>query len=650
MKTKVIVLSVIITVSLAAQSLLVFGLGKFHVSPPQGIPISDAFNQGSLNTSLWTFVAPNGGSQSMTGTQLRILVPGSANHDPNNTGVDQSVRVVQTIQNVDFIASVRFDSLPTQQYQFEGIKIEQDTDANFVRLQFGNDGINTVANADVIVNGVDSNVGQVTLTGFGASLWMQVQRRGDTWTLLYSLDGTGYNTVTTFTQAYNINKIGVWGGNFNTTAANSPALTVLARTFVGANNAGGGGGGGGSQLCPGSSPTRVSSGPISPVSGGCYENLHITSTSGPCVVSVGASNWTIHNSEIGPCNTNDTICHSNGQGVNVNGGSNNRILDSFIHPECGGANSSQHLPFDAGDDIFCQQSSQLLIHGNVLAWGAGGNVFLIGCPNASVVGNFILNPINGNAARRGGAVQSLDLSVNTTIDNNYILVSRNTALWKYAGDGTDLINFGSTNDFGAPNNGAVITNNYITGGDWEFGCGINMEGGMSAATTSPLSTIRGNKLLDSAACGISIESGFNYSISDNLVLNRPVSNPATTPNKAFQVLECYGGTGSACGPPVRPCGNITYTNNKGYAINSINAIVGLYQATDFACTNVTFTGSTNTFDSGTGPCPTSGSCGAFNSMQPPTTQLPAPSIPPLPFTCVAVSPYTNNTAIARCGT
>jgi hypothetical protein len=61
-----------------------------------------------------------------------------------------SVRVVQLISNADFNVEVKFDSIPTLQYQFQGILVEQDS-ANYLRLQLGSTGSSLVVSADKII-------------------------------------------------------------------------------------------------------------------------------------------------------------------------------------------------------------------------------------------------------------------------------------------------------------------------------------------------------------------------------------------------------------------------------------------------------------------------------------------------------------------
>src|SRR5215831_19131024 len=89
-------------------------------SEAAGPPISDDFNVSTLNTALWTFVNPVGnGSYSFSGSDLLLVVPAGSNHDPAFGGTNNAVRIVQPTSNVDFTVTVKFDSIPTAQYQFE---------------------------------------------------------------------------------------------------------------------------------------------------------------------------------------------------------------------------------------------------------------------------------------------------------------------------------------------------------------------------------------------------------------------------------------------------------------------------------------------------------------------------------------------------
>src|SRR5258708_4456148 len=112
------------------------------------------------------------------------------------------------------------------------------------------------------------------------------------------------------------------------------------------------------------SAAHTNSGPlvINGQSGTTLENLHITSTSGPCLTITNSTAITIHNSEIGPCG---------GNGIVISGGSGIRILDSYIHPEY-----TQSACCDSGDGIYSTGTSNIQIQGNVIAYGED-NILLV---------------------------------------------------------------------------------------------------------------------------------------------------------------------------------------------------------------------------------------------------------------------------------
>jgi uncharacterized repeat protein (TIGR01451 family) len=199
-----------------------------------GAPVTDDFNTLSLNTGLWTFLNPVGdGTYSMTGTQLKLNAPAGANHDAALGGVDSAPRVVQSIANADFIATVKFDSIPTQQYQFEGVVVDQNA-ANYLRFQFGSTGsVLVVAGDKILANtptGLFSNV--ISLPAGTTSLWLRIQKAGTTWTATWSPDGTTFNAGGSFTQSLTVADIGLFAGNYNPTTSASPAFSALVDSFV----------------------------------------------------------------------------------------------------------------------------------------------------------------------------------------------------------------------------------------------------------------------------------------------------------------------------------------------------------------------------------------------------------------------------------
>jgi hypothetical protein len=206
-------------------------------TPPassSGVPVGDNFNSGSLNTGLWAVVNPVGnGSLSMSGSQLRLSVPGGSNHDPTFGGVNNSVRVVQAVGNVDFGLELKFDSVPSQQYQFEGLLVEQDA-SNYLRFQIGSTGSALVINASKIVSKAETAVigGVVSAPNGTSSFWIRVQKSGNNWTYSWSTNGSTYTTVGTFTQALTVSSLGPFVGNHNSNSAVAPAFTALVDYFA----------------------------------------------------------------------------------------------------------------------------------------------------------------------------------------------------------------------------------------------------------------------------------------------------------------------------------------------------------------------------------------------------------------------------------
>jgi hypothetical protein len=199
-----------------------------------GPPVTDNFNTASLNTSLWTFVNPLGdGTFTLTGTQLKLTLPGASNHDPAFGGADNSARVVQPVVNSDFIVTAKFDSIPNQQYEFEGILVEQDA-ANYLRFQVGSAGSTFHVTASKILSQNETTIvdNQIALPAGITSLWLRIQRSGDTWTETWSTDGANFTPAGALTQALTVADIGPFAGNYNPTVSSAPSFAALVDSFV----------------------------------------------------------------------------------------------------------------------------------------------------------------------------------------------------------------------------------------------------------------------------------------------------------------------------------------------------------------------------------------------------------------------------------
>ena len=145
-------------------------------------PVSDAFNESSLNTSLWTVKAPVSGSATLTGGELLITVPGGTNHQaftPLN-----AVRVIQTVSNANFDVYVKINSQLTASAEdgFAGLLVGGDG-GDYIYYYAYTDG----TNVDLLSASIDSGVQNIRLNtipfaGYPVPTYLRMQRVGTTYT------------------------------------------------------------------------------------------------------------------------------------------------------------------------------------------------------------------------------------------------------------------------------------------------------------------------------------------------------------------------------------------------------------------------------------------------------------------------------------
>jgi Abnormal spindle-like microcephaly-assoc'd, ASPM-SPD-2-Hydin/Right handed beta helix region len=351
----------------------------------------------------------------------------------------------------------------------------------------------------------------------------------------------------------------------------------------------------------GTSSALTPSGPIviNGQNGKVIQGLKITSTTGDCVQITNSTNITIQNSEIGPCA---------GNAVNISGSNGVQIYDSYIHPE-----TQSPSCCDNNDGILGQNGSQnLTIQGNVIAYSES-NIEILDSSNVTVTGNFLLNPRNdASNASRGQNFQCWTGSLGTgctsmTLQNNYALSSTDTTLYLYPEQQEDSINFGYTN-------GAVVQNNYVTGGHSSSGCGL------IADSTANSIHFLSNLVLNTGQCGIGIADGTNQLVDSNKVYNTtPVAGGGNT---AIYTWKQYS----------NPCGPTTISNNIADEIKPDGSHSGFWDG---------------------GGCSTTLSGNIFSQpadalLTPTTTVFAPPLIPPKPKNCVVISPYSTQTSLASC--
>src|ERR1700732_2787990 len=179
----------------------------------------------------WIFVTPvTNGSVKVNGTNLLLTVPAGPEHKLWSGG-HNTVRVVQSVANGDFLIQAKFDSSLTVSSgapsQMQGILVEQDS-SNLLRFdELAGWGAVSMFSGKII-GGVASSTIDVGITP-SYPIWLRVQRTGNTFTFSWSTNGTSFTTAGSFTQALTVNRVGLYGGNAGSPA---PAFTASVDYFL----------------------------------------------------------------------------------------------------------------------------------------------------------------------------------------------------------------------------------------------------------------------------------------------------------------------------------------------------------------------------------------------------------------------------------
>ena len=323
-----------------------------------------------------------------------------------------------------------------------------------------------------------------------------------------------------------------------------------------------------------------------------YTGLNISTRSGDCVRIEHSTDITIERSQIGPCG---------GNGVSVSGGRFVRIYDSYIHPETHSKGCCDH-----NDGVLLENVSDVLVNGNVIAYGESNIEAPQGVSHLSIGGNFLLNP--RGPFPRGQNVQTWNAR-RIVVRDNYTLSSPNTRRYLYPDDQEDSINFGLGKSFKAEDN-------YVTGGESPSGCGIIADDGADGVEMLE------NVLVDTGACGIGIASGTDQMVKHNRVINRnPVKGGGNT---AIYVWNQYQSV---------PCGPVRLVYNVATELRKDGSQSGFWDGG--GCTPVAK--QRNIWNEP-----------AYKLLTPVREKLPPPEIPPQPKSCVIESPYSTQTKWPSC--
>ena len=194
--------------------------------------VSDDFNACVLDP-LWTFLEPGDATLTLSGTQAVIQVPAGQAHDVWGTGPgdfsNTTARVMQACNDADFQLEVKFESGLTQNYQANGILVQQDADDLLIFNFHKDNSAGTEIVALQINNGVGSNLGDwgVTVAPAGTQpQYMRISRVGHVWTVDWSLDGSSWTTYKSFTHVMTVSSVGFYLGT-----SDVPAHTTVVDYF-----------------------------------------------------------------------------------------------------------------------------------------------------------------------------------------------------------------------------------------------------------------------------------------------------------------------------------------------------------------------------------------------------------------------------------
>lgn len=174
--------------------------------------VSDDFSAASLDASVWTFVDPlQDSSYAVNGTQLEIRVPATGQvHDVWTDG-NTLPRLRQAVADTNFEFDVRFESQVTQDFQSQGILIEQ-TDGDVLRIEL--DHANGEENLFVAsIFGGQGDIEAFLTPAQGPPERFRVRRIGDEFRVEFSYTGAEWTELAEFVQPMTVTGISVFAGN-----------------------------------------------------------------------------------------------------------------------------------------------------------------------------------------------------------------------------------------------------------------------------------------------------------------------------------------------------------------------------------------------------------------------------------------------------
>ncbi|WP_035734804.1 DUF1349 domain-containing protein, partial [Limnospira platensis] len=139
---------------------------------------------------------------------VELSVPGATDMWNRNRSAS---RLMQPAQNQDFELEIKFAADPALDKQIQGILVEQD-DSNWVRFDVFKTNSGLALFAASTRNGGSRSMIRMGVQP-GQARHLKVNREGDVWTLNYSPDGVSWTTAGSFTEALQVQQVGLFAGN-----------------------------------------------------------------------------------------------------------------------------------------------------------------------------------------------------------------------------------------------------------------------------------------------------------------------------------------------------------------------------------------------------------------------------------------------------
>jgi phospholipase/lecithinase/hemolysin/regulation of enolase protein 1 (concanavalin A-like superfamily) len=191
--------------------------------------VSDDFVSVGVDPATWAVEAPPDATVTVANSQAILSLPAGANHDAF-VGGNHSVRLLQPVSNTDLDVVAKFDASLVGNYVGQGIMVQQD-EQTYLRLEVDSSGGQASLVGASVSGGGQTTFFSTPLAAQAGSVWLEVKRTGDMWTLNSSVDGVNFTTAGNFSQPLQVTAIGPYAWNFNANPAWAPAVTSQVDYF-----------------------------------------------------------------------------------------------------------------------------------------------------------------------------------------------------------------------------------------------------------------------------------------------------------------------------------------------------------------------------------------------------------------------------------